>query len=65
MAKALLGHIDTPTARLLEENVALRARVRALQTEVARLRAERELLVADGLSELRTEHGRAHVGAPA
>lgn len=65
MAKALLGHIDPPTTRLLEDNAVLRGRVRALETEVARLRAERELLVADGLSELRTEHDRAHVGAPA
>lgn len=39
MAKALMGHLPTDP-RLAAEIVSLRARVRALQTEVAELRCE-------------------------
>lgn len=41
MAKALLGHVGTvPDRRLLEENAFLRSRVRTLQSELDRIRAE-------------------------
>jgi uncharacterized small protein (DUF1192 family) len=50
MAKALLGHVGAlPERRLLDEVTYLRSRVRALEAELARLRAERDT------SEL--EHG--------
>lgn len=39
MAKALMGHLPTDP-RLTAEIVSLRARVRALQTEVEELRSE-------------------------
>jgi cell division protein FtsB len=43
MAKALFGHVIAPAElRVAEENAALRARVRRLEQEVAKLRAERE-----------------------
>ena len=43
MAKALFGHVVAPAQlRVAEENAALRARVRRLEQEVAKLRAERE-----------------------
>jgi cell division protein FtsB len=43
MAKALFGHLVAPAQlRVVEENAALRARVRRLEQEVAQLRAERE-----------------------
>jgi cell division protein FtsB len=43
MAKALFGHVVAPAQlRVVEENAALRARVRRLEQEVAQLRAERE-----------------------
>jgi cell division protein FtsB len=43
MAKALFGHVIAPAElRAAEENAALRARVRRLEQEVAKLRAERE-----------------------
>jgi len=47
MAKALLGHIGaTPDRRLADEVYRLRARVRAMEFEVARLRAENDRLHA-------------------
>ncbi|MBA3279958.1 MAG: hypothetical protein H0U22_14855 [Geodermatophilaceae bacterium] len=52
MAKALLGHVATPSSLLLEETVILRRRVRALEVEVADLREERDLLLGDGLRRL-------------
>jgi cell division protein FtsB len=42
MAKALFGHIVAPAQLLVEENAVLRARVRRLEQEVARLRTERD-----------------------
>jgi len=42
MAKALFGHVALPAQLLVEENAALRARVRRLEQELADLRAERD-----------------------
>ena len=43
MAKALFGHVVHPAElRVAEENAVLRARVRRLEQELARLRAERD-----------------------
>lgn len=43
MAKALFGHIAVaPDRRLVDELTYLRTRVRSLEDEVSRLRAERE-----------------------
>jgi hypothetical protein len=43
MAKALLGYVGTlPDRRLVDEVTHLRSRVRDLEAEVARLRAERD-----------------------
>jgi len=55
MAKALLGHVATPSSLLLEETVILRSRIRALEAEIASLRQERDLLLADGLRRLADE----------
>ena len=47
MAKALYGHVGSaPDRRMLDEVTRLRARVRALEFEVTRLRAENDRLVA-------------------
>jgi uncharacterized small protein (DUF1192 family) len=47
MAKALYGHVGSaPDRRLLDEVTTLRARVRALDLEVTRLRAENDRLAA-------------------
>jgi hypothetical protein len=47
MAKALFGHVGTaPDQRLLDELQLLRARARALEFEVTRLRAENDRLSA-------------------
>lgn len=47
MAKALFGHVgSTPDRRLLDEVTHLRARVRALEFETARLQAENDRLTA-------------------
>lgn len=47
MAKALYGHVGrTPDQRLLDEVTRLRARVRALEFEIARLRADNDRLAA-------------------
>lgn len=47
MAKALYGHVAVaPDRRLLDEVTRLRATVRALEFEVARLRAENDRLAA-------------------
>jgi hypothetical protein len=42
MAKALFGSVVTPAQLLVEENAALRVRVRRLEQELAQLRAERD-----------------------
>ncbi len=48
MAKALYGHVGSaPDRRMLDEVTRLRARVRDLEIEVMRLRAENDRLVAD------------------
>jgi hypothetical protein len=55
MAKALYGHVGSaPDQRLLDEVTRLRTRVRDLEIEVMRLRAENDRLVADvaGAEEL-------------
>jgi hypothetical protein len=47
MAKALYGHVGmAPDRRLLDEVTRLRARVRELEFEVTRLRAENDRLAA-------------------
>ena len=47
MAKALFGHVGSaPDRRLHDEVTQLRAKVRTLEFEVARLRAENDRLVA-------------------
>jgi hypothetical protein len=52
MAKALYGHVGSaPEQRLLDEVTRLRTRVRDLEIEVMRLRAENDRLVADASSE--------------
>ncbi len=55
MAKALYGHVGSAhDQRLLDEVARLRTRVRDLEIEVMRLRAENDRLVADvaGAEEL-------------
>ena len=52
MAKALYGHVGgAPDKRMLDEVTRLRARVRDLEVEVMRLRAENDRLVADAADE--------------
>jgi hypothetical protein len=47
MAKALYGHVGSaPDRRLLDEVTQLRAKVRALEFETTRLRAENDRLAA-------------------
>jgi hypothetical protein len=47
MAKALFGHVGSaPDRRMLDEVTQLRAKVRALEFEAARLRAENDRLAA-------------------
>jgi hypothetical protein len=47
MAKALYGHVSgAPDKRMLDEVTRLRTRVRDLEIEVMRLRAENDRLVA-------------------
>ena len=48
MAKALFGHVGpTPDRRMLDEVTRLRARVRSLEFEVTRLRADNDRLAAE------------------
>ncbi|GIG66379.1 MAG TPA: hypothetical protein VGF17_19335 [Phytomonospora sp.] len=48
MAKALYGHVgNAPDRRMLDEVTKLRARVRTLEFEVARLRADNDRLTAE------------------
>jgi hypothetical protein len=62
MAKALYGHVGSaPDQRLLDEVTRLRTRVRDLEIEVMRLRAENDRLVADAS---RAED-LLHIGEPA
>jgi len=47
MAKALYGHVGSaPDRRVLDEVTRLRTRVRDLEIEVMRLRAENDRLIA-------------------
>lgn len=51
MAKALYGHVGSaPDRRTLDEVTRLRAQVRTLEFEVARLRAENDRLSAAAAS---------------
>jgi hypothetical protein len=51
MAKALLGYVGAvPDRRLVDEVTSLRTRVRDLEAEIARLRAERDM--EQGLRQL-------------
>ncbi|MBA3409636.1 MAG: hypothetical protein H0U15_02095 [Geodermatophilaceae bacterium] len=65
MAKALLGHVATPSSLLLEETVILRSRIRALEAEIAALRQERDLLLGDGLRRLTDEVSAPSAPLPA
>ncbi len=65
MAKALLGHVATPSSLLLEETVILRSRIRALEAELADLREERDLLLYDGLRRLADEASAPTAPVPA
>lgn len=65
MAKALLGHVATPSSLLLEETVILRSRIRALEAELANLREERDLLLCDGLRRLADEASVPSASVPA
>ena len=71
MAKALYGHLvgDRASSALLTELQILRRRVRDLEDEIGRLRAENDALAPtvtdDELVELRTLETRALGGAPA
>ena len=51
MAKALLGHVGGPDPRLLAEVAMLRRRVRDLEAELLRLRAENDVLAAAATPE--------------
>ena len=46
MAKALLGHVGGPDLRLVDEVRRLRARVRDLEAELARVNASNDALMA-------------------
>lgn len=46
MAKALMGHVGGPDPRVIMEMRRLQERVRSLETEVLRLRAENDTLAA-------------------
>jgi hypothetical protein len=46
MAKALIGHVGAPDTRVIMEMRRLQERVRTLETEVLRLRAENDRLAA-------------------
>jgi hypothetical protein len=50
MAKALIGHVGGPDPRMIMEMRRLQERVRSLETEVLRLRAENDTLAA-GVSD--------------
>jgi hypothetical protein len=52
MAKALYGHVgQAPDRRLLDEVTKLRAKVRNLEFEVTRLRADNDRLAAEVASD--------------
>ncbi|MBA2768439.1 MAG: hypothetical protein H0U35_04790 [Sporichthyaceae bacterium] len=47
MAKALFGHVGVPDPRAVMEMRRLHERIRSLEAEVVRLRAENDALAAD------------------
>lgn len=47
MAKALIGHVGGPDPRAVMEMRRLHERIRSLEAEVVRLRAENDVLAAD------------------
>ncbi|ADD41817.1 hypothetical protein [Stackebrandtia nassauensis] len=48
MAKALFGHVgQAPDRRMLDEVTKLRAKVRSLEFEVTRLRADNDRLITE------------------
>ncbi len=51
MAKALIGHVGGPDTRVIMEMRRLQERVRSLETEVVRLRAENDRLAAGAAEE--------------
>ena len=54
MAKALYGHVGSaPDKRMLDEVTRLRARVRDLEIEVMRLRAENDFAIGAALKPSR------------
>ncbi|MDQ3732495.1 MAG: hypothetical protein M3400_00595 [Actinomycetota bacterium] len=65
MAKALLGHVATPSSLLLEETVILRSRIRALEAELNSLRQERDMLLSEGLRRLADEASAPPASVPA
>ena len=53
MAKALFGSVVTPAElRVMDENAALRAKVRRLEQELTELRAQRDAVIAHELLSL-------------
>jgi hypothetical protein len=57
MAKALYGHVGSaPERRVLDEVNRLRTRVKDLEIEVIRLRAENDRLVADAADAVELLH---------
>ncbi len=56
MAKALYGHVGGPDEQILAQLAALRARVRDLQDEVARLSAANDALTTLVAEEHLTGH---------
>lgn len=57
MAKALLGHVGGPDPRVISEMRRLQRRVSELESELIRVRAENDSLVADlHRAELLTVH---------
>ena len=51
MAKALIGHVGGPDPRVIMEMRRLQERVRTLENEVVRLRAENDRLTAGASDE--------------
>ena len=53
MAKALFGSVVSPAElRVMDENAALRAKVRRLEQELTELRAQRDAVIAHELLSL-------------
>lgn len=51
MAKALLGHVGGPDPRMISEMRRLQQRVRDLEAELTRLRAQNDALAAQARDE--------------